>query len=94
MSIEIVVVELVVSICLGFLGAPVRMFAQIINKKPIDTSASMVFAKGFISAVAGLIYYLVTGWGVSDLRIIALGALIAGYTGVDFVENTLGDKTS
>ena len=90
---DIVIVELVVSICLGFLGAPTRMFAQIINKKPIDTSSSMVFAKGFISAIAGLLYYLVTGWAVSDLRIIAFGALVAGYAGVDFVENTLGDKT-
>ena len=93
MSIEVVAVELFVSICLGFIGAPTRMFAQIVNEKPIDTSASTVFAKGFLSAMAGLVYYLVTGWGVNDLRIIALGALMAGYTGVDFVENTLGDKT-
>ena len=91
MSIEIMITEIAISIALGFIGAPTRMYAQHLNGKPVNKAD--VYARGFISAIAGLVYYLVTGWAVNDIRIIALGALVAGYAGVDFVENALGDKT-
>ena len=88
--IPVDVIYIIVSIAMGFIGAPVRMYAQYLNGKLLDTDPFSVFARGFMSAIAGLVYYLITGWGINDVRIIALGALIAGYTGVDFVENALG----
>jgi len=92
MSMETQVAEILISVCLGFLGAPTRMMAQYLNGKPLPTDGFKVFAEGFISAMSGLVYYLITGWGVNDLRVIALGSLMAGYVGVDFITNSLGQK--
>ena len=92
LALEGVVVEVLFAVVAGLLGAPARLFAQYLRDGSLPDSQLSLYARAFMSTLAGLLYYLITGYGVTDIRVVFLGSLIAGYAGVDFVENALQSK--
>jgi len=84
------VTEILIAVALGFLGSTLRIFVQYIRDGHLPESGLGLYAESFIGAAAGFLSWLFIA--PVGLRAIAIAALIAGYAGADFVDNTLGNK--
>lgn len=84
------VAEILVSLSMGLLGTAFRKYIQYKRDGVIPESAFNVYADIFIGAGAGFLSWLFIA--PIGLRAIAISAVLAGYAGTDFIDNTLGNK--
>lgn len=83
-------VEILVAVCLGLLGAVTRIFTQYHRDGELPSDGLGLYTESFLGAMAGFISWLFVQ--PIGLRGIAIGALTAGFAGVDFVENMLAER--
>ena len=90
--IEVELIYPVVAVCMGLLGAVVRIFIQYNRDGQLPLDGLGLYSKGFIGCIAGLVSWLILA-DIGSVKSLALIGLTAGYSGSDFVENILSDKT-
>ncbi len=82
--------EIIVAAALGLLGAVTRIFAQYSRDGELPSDGLGLYTEAFLGAMAGFMSWLVVQ--PVGLRAVAIGALTAGFAGVDFIENVFSSK--
>jgi len=84
------ITEILIACALGLLGSTLRIFVQYVRDGQLPEDGLGMYAESFIGTCSGFLSWLFIE--PVGLRAVAIAAIVAGYAGADFVENTLGNK--